>query len=85
MNQFNLDVSRKTGFTSLCMATEESPCGYTPLIAWSDIHGVKEFAEMLLDMYRQTPRESERVKKTSDRILQNVFCNSHFSEGGKNV
>ena len=85
MNRFKLDISRKTGFTTLWMATKESPCGYTPLIGWSNIHGLKEFAEMLLDMYRHSLRESERAKKTSDRILQNVFCNNQFSEGGKNV
>jgi hypothetical protein len=85
VNRFKLDVSRKTGFTTLWMATNESPCGYTPLIGWSNIQGLKEFAEMLLDMYRHSLRESERVKKASDCILQDVFGNKKFSEGYKNV
>lgn len=85
MHRFKLDIFRKTGFTTLWMANEESPCGYTPLIGWSNIHGLKEFAEMLLDMYRHSLRESERVKKVSDCILQDVFCSNKFSEGDDNV
>lgn len=85
MNRIKLDISRKTGFTTLWMANEESPYGYIPLIGWSSVHGLEEFAEMILDMYRHSLRESERVKKTSDCILQNVFCNNQFSEGDKNV
>jgi hypothetical protein len=67
------------------MATEESPCGYTLLIGWSNIHGLKEFAEMLLDMYRHSLRESERVKKTSDCILQDVFGKNQYHEGDNNA
>jgi len=85
LNRFKLDISRKTGFATLWMATDESPCGYAPLIGWSNIHSLKEFAEMLLDMYRHSLRESERVKKTSDCILQDVFGDNKFSEGDKNV
>ncbi len=72
MNRFKLDVSRKTGFTSLWMATDESLCGYTPLIGWSDINGLEEFAEMLLDMYHHSLRASERVKK--DIRLHTINC-----------
>ena len=85
MDRFKLGISRKTGFATLWVATDESPCGYTPLIGWNNIHGLKEFAEMLLDMYRHSLRESERVKKTSDHILQNVFGDNKYSEGDKDV
>ena len=85
MNRFKLGISRKAGFVTLWMATNELPCGYTPLIGWSNINGLKEFAEMLLDMYRHSLRENERVRKTSERILQDVFCNNQYHEGDNNV
>jgi hypothetical protein len=85
VNRFKLDISRKTGFTTLWMATEESPCGYTPPIGWSNIHGLREFAEMLLDMYRHSLRENERVKNTSELILQDVFGKNQYLEGDNNA
>ena len=84
MRQFRLDVSRKTGMTTLWMSTEQSPCGYTPLIGWSNISGLREFAEMLLDMYRHNLRETERIKRTSDDILQQVFNTNTMNEGAIN-
>jgi hypothetical protein len=84
VRRFRLDVSRKTGITTLWMSTEQSPCGYTPLISWSSIHGLREFSEMLLDMYRHNIRENERIKQTSDSILQKVFSDRESNEGDNN-
>jgi len=59
MTHFRLDVSRQTGTATLWMATD-TPCGFKPVIGWPSIGGVKEFAEMLLDIYyrRQTGQEN---------------------------
>ena len=55
MTNFRLDVSRETGIATLWMATDETACGYRPVLAWPDMNGVKEFAQMLLgiERYRQ--------------------------------
>lgn len=84
MNRFKLDISGRTGFTTLWMATEEAPCGYTPLIGWSTVHGLREFADMLLDMYRHSLRESERGKRISDCISQSVFSDKQSNHRGEN-
>ncbi len=73
MRQFKLDVSRKTGVTTLWMSAEQFPCGYTPIISWGSVRGLREFAEMLLDMYRHSTQETQRIIKTSDNILEQVF------------
>ncbi len=58
MTRFRLDVSRQTGTATLWKATD-TPCGFRPVLGWSSMDGVKEFAEMLLDIYyqRQTGQE----------------------------
>lgn len=55
MTNFRLDVSRDTGEATLWMATEETVCGYKPVLSWPDMASVREFAQMLLDidLYRQ--------------------------------
>ena len=50
MTQFRLDVSRETGTATLWMATEETACGYKPVLAWPSMEGVRDFALMLLDI-----------------------------------
>ena len=67
MTRFKLDVSRETGVVTLWMATEETPCGFRPVIGWRDIDGIKEFAEMLLDIYHYRNKERDRVKQASWR------------------
>ena len=53
MTHFRLDVSKQTGTATLWMAAD-TPCGFKPVIGWPNIDGVKEFAEMLLDIcYRR--------------------------------
>jgi hypothetical protein len=56
MTRFRLDVSEQTGTATLWMVAD-TPCGYKMVLGWPDIDGVKEFAEMLLDIYYQRQRE----------------------------
>ena len=53
MTPFRLDVSRQTGTATLWIAAD-TPCGFRPVLGWPSIDGVKEFAEMLLDVYYQS-------------------------------
>lgn len=52
MSNFKVDVCRQTGTTTLWMAAD-TPCGFRMVLGWSDIEGMKEFAEMLLAIYYQ--------------------------------
>lgn len=58
MTDFRLDVSRQTGMATLWM-TADTPCGFIPVLEWPHMDGVREFAEMLLNIYytSQTNRE----------------------------
>lgn len=58
MTRFRLDVCQQTGETTLWM-TADTPCGFKMVLGWPDIDGVKEFAEMLLDIYYQRQRDQE--------------------------
>jgi hypothetical protein len=53
MAEFRLDVSRETGEATLWMATDETACGYKPILAWPSMGGVREFAYMLLEIDRR--------------------------------
>ena len=50
MTNFRLDVSQETGAATLWMATEETACGYKPVLAWPSMEGVRDFALMLLEI-----------------------------------
>jgi hypothetical protein len=58
MTRFRLDVCQQTGNATLWMAAD-TPCGFRMVLGWPDIDGVKEFAEMLLDIYYQ--RQQDRA------------------------
>jgi hypothetical protein len=58
MTNFRLDVSRETGTATLWMATNDTACGYKPVLAWPSMDGVKEFAQMLLEIERYRKGES---------------------------
>jgi len=73
MTHFRLDVSRETGAATLWMATEETPCGSKPVIGWPDMDGVREFAEMLLDIYHYRNRERDRINQISEDIIRQAF------------
>ena len=52
MTNFRLDVSQETGEATLWMATGETACGYKPVLAWPDMDGVRQFAQILLEIDR---------------------------------
>ena len=61
MTNFRLDISRDTGEATLWMATEETACGYKPVLAWPSMDGVRDFALMLLeiDHYRKGENDND--------------------------
>jgi hypothetical protein len=61
MTNFRLDVSQETGTATLWMATEETACGYKPVLAWPSMEGVREFAQMLLEIDRYRKGESDNA------------------------
>jgi hypothetical protein len=65
MTNFRLDVSRETGEATLWMETQETACGYKPILAWPSMNGVKEFAHMLLEIDRSRKEEThEQLNST---------------------
>jgi hypothetical protein len=48
------------------------------------MNGVREFAEMLLDFYNHRSKDIERVKKTSDYIIQQAIGENYTNNGGYN-
>ena len=73
MTHFKLDISRETGVVTLWMATEETPCGFRPVIGWPSMDGTREFAEMLLDIYYDRSREADRIKQISENIIKQAL------------
>jgi hypothetical protein len=65
MAHFRLDVSQETGAATLWMATEETACGFKPVLAWPSMEGVKEFAHMLLEIDR---RRKEEICRTYSQV-----------------
>jgi len=47
MTHFRLDVSQETGAATLWMATEETACGFKPVLAWPSMEGVRDFAHIM--------------------------------------
>lgn len=66
------------------MQSENTPCGFVPVIGWADISGVREFAEMLLEFYNHRRTDIARVKKTSDFIIQQAIGENYINDGGNN-
>jgi hypothetical protein len=58
MTNFRLDVSRGTGEAALWMETQDTACGYKPVLAWPSMNGVREFARMLLEIDRSRKQET---------------------------
>jgi len=50
VTNFRLDVSRETSEATLWIETDETACGYNPVLARPSIDGAKEFARMLLEI-----------------------------------
>ena len=80
MTLFRMDVSRETGAVMLYM---ESACGFRPLIGWSSMDGVKEFATLLLDLYRRRNGEEDRIREVSDNIIKQALGNELNTLGKK--
>jgi hypothetical protein len=59
MSEFRLDVSRETGAATLWMATEETGCGYKPILSWPNMEGVRDFALMLLEIDHRRKEETD--------------------------
>jgi len=74
MTHFRLDVSRQTGTATLWMVTN-TPCGFKPVLGWPHIDGVKEFAEMLLDIYYRRQSDQERPDEVRQRGHKKFFLN----------
>ena len=73
MTHFRLDVSRETGVVTLWMVTKETLCGFRPILGWPNIDGVKEFGEMLLDIYHYRNRERDRIEQVSENIIRQAL------------
>jgi hypothetical protein len=75
MTVFRMDVSRQTGAVMLWM---EAPYGFKPIIGWAHLGGVKEFAEMLLDLYNCRKKGEEEVKAVSDELLRQALGDEEY-------
>ena len=74
MTYFRLDVSRQTGIATLWMPAD-TPCGFKPVLGWPHIDGVKEFAEMLLDIYHQRQTDQEKPDEVRQRGYEKFSLN----------
>jgi len=72
MALFRVDISRETGEVMLWM---ESRCGLKPVMGWPSMEGLKEFAEMLLDVYCHRNRETDKIREVSDNIIKQALGN----------
>jgi len=72
MTVFRIDISRKSGNAMLWM---ETPCDFKPIIGWTNLEGVKEFADMLLNFYNSRKEEEHEVKEVSDYLLRQALGN----------
>lgn len=84
MQKFKLTVSRKTGITTLMMASGNLSDSYIPVIGWNDIRGLKEFAEMLLEMYRNRQQEYYKIDRTSARLIKQALHDTPLMKGDDN-
>ena len=72
MTLFRIDVSRETGEVMLWI---EARRGLRPIIGWPNMNGLREFAEMLLDIYHHRNKETDRVREVSDSIIKQALGN----------
>ena len=74
MTLFRIDVSRKTGEVMLWMETGR---GCRPIIGWPSMGGLREFAEMLLDVYSHRKGEEDRTREVSQNIRRLISTGSY--------
>jgi hypothetical protein len=67
MAEFRLDVSRETGSATLWMATEETGCGYKPILSWPSMEGVRDFALMLLEIDHRRKADTGAMSGKNDQ------------------
>jgi hypothetical protein len=84
VQKFKLAVSKKNGLTTLLMASPDSSDGYTPIIGWSDIQGLREFAEMLLEMYRNKQHKDVETNRISFRLIEQALDTTQLMKGADN-
>jgi hypothetical protein len=78
MTLFRIDVHKETGTVTLYI---EAACGFKPVIGWTNIDGVKEFADMLLDFYKNRQRcEDNKVKAVSNELLTEALGDDDLSK-----
>ncbi len=71
MPLFRLDVNKKSGIVTLLTETR---CGMKPVFVWTELDGVKEFAEMLLNFYSDALlKDNSRIKEISEQILRQAL------------
>lgn len=80
MTSFQIDISGDTGRVELWMETES---GLRPIIAWADLEGVKEFADMLLEFYYRRKDEVDKRRKISDDLIWQALDKGNTEEGTK--
>jgi hypothetical protein len=71
MPLFRFDVNRDSGIVTLFT---EHRCGMKPVFVWTELDGVKEFAEMLLNFYSDALlKENNKIKEVSEHILRQAL------------
>lgn len=80
MTTFRIDTHKKSGEVKLWM---ETPCGFIPIIAWANIDGVKEFADLLLNYYKDmNDKNAERIRVNdiSEELLRQALGEDEYYE-----
>ena len=75
MTTFRMDVHRKSGEVMLWM---ETLYGLKPIIGWTDLEGIREFAEMLLKLYSGVKEEKDKIKRVSDTLLKQALGDEEY-------
>ena len=75
MTFFQIGVNRRSGLVTIWM---ETPCGLKPILVCSDLDGVKEFGEMLLNFYNSKKDEKDKVEKISENLLRQALKDSKY-------
>lgn len=71
MPLFRFDVNRDSGIVTLFT---EHGFAMKPVFVWTELDGVKEFAEILLNFYNDALlKEDNRVKEVSEHILRQAL------------
>ncbi len=75
MTVFRIDVSKESGAVILLM---ETPCGMRPIIGWSNLKGVKEFGQMLLDFYDGREEALSSIEESTENLLRQALGDAEW-------